>query len=222
MPGRIMGMKNGRTLMRTVTLRVPDDWRGVVDSWAVQVMLKDFSQNHDLSELGIDPQPGHVRLSLSLPECRDRGIPESVFLRRLIASYLPALKSFRSSQSGLASQRLQGGPSEIGSGLGRQKALPTKSELRAEGDKHARGSDYRRPWAYGLTEFPVGFEKAGNSESARPLSGGSEIFLTVLIAFSIAAILVVLFFFRRDGVRVSKGVAGVPVPGYKPWIPKAL
>jgi hypothetical protein len=92
-----------KTTMRTVTMRVPDGWRGLVDSWSLRVMLEDFFRNHTLSELATDPQPGHARLSLSLPQFRTGGISESVFLRRLIASYLPALKSFRSGKCAVSS-----------------------------------------------------------------------------------------------------------------------
>src|ERR1700730_12528002 len=109
--------------MRAVTLRVPDGWRGLVNSWAVQVMLKDYSGRAVLPELVVDPQSGPARLSLSLPEFHTLGMPESVFLRRLIASYLPALKTFRSSQHIGTTTRLRGCESQIGERVIDQSAL---------------------------------------------------------------------------------------------------
>jgi hypothetical protein len=207
-------VKNERSLMRTVTLRVPDDWRGLVDSWAVQVMLKDFSGRHGFSELVTDPQPGGARLSLSLPKFHTNGISESVFLRRLIASYLPALNSFRSSQRALASPRFQSRPSEI--------ALPPRSEVRAESGRHERESGYSRPCAYGLQQYSSGMEEAGNSDAAPSISGRGETLFTGLIVLLILVIFLALFFFRGSGASAKRVAGGVSMPGYQPWIPKGL
>jgi hypothetical protein len=215
----MMEMKNERTPMRTVTLRVPDAWRGLVDSWAVQVMLKDFSRSHVLSELAVDPQPGHARLSFSLPEFRTDGISESVFLRRLIASYLPALKSFRSSQRALVLPRFQGRPSEIEPRIGQQKALPANSEVRAESGRHERKSGYGCPRSSGLQQRSRGLEEAGNSHAAPVLPGRGESLFRALIVLSIVVILITLLVFRASGASAKRATGVAPMPGYQPWIP---
>jgi hypothetical protein len=208
--------------MRAVTLRVPDDWRGLVDSWAVQVMLKDFSRRHVFSELATDPQPGRARLSLSLPEFLTDGIPESVFLRRLIASYLPALKSFRSSQRAVPLPHSHGRAHETEQQIAQQKVLPTHSEVPEESGRQEPESGYGRSRASGLRQLGSGLEEAGNSTAAPSMSGRGDTFFTGLIVLLILVIFVALFFFRGSRASAKRVVGGVSMPGYQPWIPKGL
>jgi hypothetical protein len=214
-------VRNDGAMMRTRTLRVPDDWRGLVDSWAVQVMLKDFSRSHVLSELVVDPRPGRTRLSLSLPEFRTDGTPESVFLRRLIASYLPSLKSFRSSQR-VALPGFHGRAHEIVPGVVEQKALPAHREVWIPSGRRECELEYTRDGAYGVPQISSRLQKKGSSDPGRSPSGLDEASFRVLIALSIVAILVAVFFFRGSRESAPIAAAGTPMPGYKPWIPKRV
>jgi hypothetical protein len=202
--------------MRTMTLRVPDDWRGLVDSWAVQVMLKDFSQSHPLSDLVVDPQPGRARLSLSLPEFQSNGISQSVFLRRLIASYLPALKSFRASQRAMLPPGSHGRAQEIKPRVTERKAAPAPSRVWTERDRLESESGYSPSGAYRIQHFSTGLENAGSSDAERSLPILGEISPTTLILAAIVAVLFVVLLLSGIGKSKLKTVGGTPVQGYKP------
>jgi hypothetical protein len=207
--------------MRTVTLRVPGDWRGMVDSWAVQAMLKDFSRRHVLPSLVVDPQPGHARLSLSLPEFSTQGMTESVFLRRLIASYLPALKSFRSSRRIVPLTKFNSPEREIGNEATRQGALPPH---RQSSMQNARcGATSGRPAGSSIRQIPWHSNREASRDALTSVvpRRSRDLFLT-LIVVSIAAILIAAFFIRGGGVKLSTAPSGAAMPDYKLWIPKAL
>jgi hypothetical protein len=208
--------------MRTVTIRVPDDWHGLVDSWAVQVMLQDFFRNHVYSELAADPQPGRARLSLSLPEFRTDGIPESVFLRRLIASYLPALKSFRSSRRAVPLAHLQRRVPETEMRVVEQKALPAQGKVWAESDRLEGAPNYSRDRVYRMRRFPGGLEGGDSSDATRLLSDlGDEARRASIKVLVMAVLLLVLFLFfiGKSTLNAADSTTG---SRYQPWNPKGL
>lgn len=163
-------------------------------------MLKDFFRRPALPKLVVDPQPGRSRLSLSLPEFATKGMPESVFLRRLIASYLPALKSFRSSQRTVPPARMHGRVCEIEEPVIEQNVLSSGRRLLKENTKPECESDYpRQPVIYGMRQ--ISWRSNGNASSDAPNDLVSrerkDVFL-MLILISIAAILVAVLFIRRS------------------------
>jgi hypothetical protein len=202
--------------MENFSLRVPDQWAGLVNSVRVQRWLSDFFEAP--RSLPADPGPGQLQISLSLPPRAVRvlsaglGEPVAVALRRLSALNLGFLPSGGrelvlpavtvSELSSWSAPSPECGESTEGPGYGR-----------SEQPKHAAASEqYDKRWVNAEITL-VGTEVVAQS------GWWAELPFEMLVTLIVSGIFLLLIVLLSGHRRREALPASSPRPEFQPWTP---